>query len=284
MICVTGVQNCDVTSQGIFLLLTAYCLLLTVFFDSHCHLTAEQFDADREAVIRRAVDAGVTRMLTLATDVASSRAAIALAERFEGVYAAIGIHPESVRTASLEDLEIIRELAAHPKVAAIGEIGLDYYWDKTTVEVQQTFFEKQTELAAELDLPVAIHDREAHDKIMATLKQRQGIRVRGVLHAFSGSVEMAQDAFALGFVISLGGPVTFKNNRHAPDLVRAVPLEKILIETDSPYLAPHPYRGKRNEPAHVKLVAERIAELKGISTAQVATQTTNNAQQLFRGT
>lgn len=255
-----------------------------MLFDSHCHLTAEQFDADREAVIRRAVDAGVTRMLTLATDVASSRAAIALAERFEGVYAAIGIHPESARTASLEDLEIIRELAAHPKVAAIGEIGLDYYWDRTTVEVQQTFFEKQLRLAAELDLPVAIHDREAHDKIMATLKQRQGIRVRGVLHAFSGSVEMAQDAFALGFVISLGGPVTFKNNRHAPDLVRAVPLEKILIETDSPYLAPHPYRGKRNEPAHVKLVAERIAELKGISTAQVATQTTNNAQQLFRGT
>lgn len=252
-----------------------------MFFDSHCHLTAEQFDADREAVIQQAVDAGVTRMLTLATDVGSSRAVIALAERYEGVYAAIGIHPESVRLAAFEDLEIIRELAAHPKVVALGEIGLDYYWDRTTAEVQQTFFEKQLQLAAELDLPVAIHDREAHDEIMATLREMRGIHVRGVLHAFSGGVEMAQDAFALGLMISLGGPVTFKNNKHAPDLVRAVPLEKILLETDSPYLAPHPYRGKRNEPAHVKLVAERIAELKSVSMAQVATQTTTNAQHLF---
>jgi TatD DNase family protein len=259
--------------------------LSIMLFDSHCHLTAEQFDADRDEVIQRAVDAGVTHMLTLATDVESSRAAIALAERFEGVYAAIGIHPESVSVSSLDDLEILRELAAHEKVVAIGEIGLDYYWDKTTANLQQTFFEKQLEFAAELNLPVAIHDRDAHEKIIATLKettQQRKFQVHGVLHAFSGGIEMAQTAFDLGFFISFGGPITFKNNKHAPNLLRALPLEKILIETDSPYLTPHPFRGKRNEPMHVKLVAERIAALKQLSIEQVATQTTSNAKILFR--
>lgn len=249
-----------------------------MYFDSHCHLTAEQFDADRDAVIQRAMDAGVTQMLTLATDAASSRAVITLAEEHRGVYAAIGIHPESVREASLDDLSLLRELAGHEKVVAIGEIGLDYYWDKATAEIQQTFFEKQLELAGELGLPVAIHDRDAHEKILATLRV---IPARGVLHAFSGSAEMASAALDLKFMVSFGGPVTFQNNKRAPELVRALPLDKILIETDSPYLAPHPLRGKRNEPAHVALVAERIAGLKGLSNEQVATQTTKNAQALF---
>lgn len=267
-----------------------------MFFDSHCHLTAEQFDADRDAVIQRAVDAGVTRMLTLATDVESSRAVIALAEKFDSVYAAIGIHPESVSRVSLDDLKIIRALASHEKVVAIGEIGLDFYWDKTTAELQQTFFEAQLELAAELNLPVAIHDRDAHEKILETLKNfarsenretKSGEReargkARGVLHAFSGDEAMARQAFDLGYVVSFGGPITFKNNKRAPDLIRALPLEKILVETDSPYLTPHPYRGKRNEPANVHLVAERIAELKNLSVEQVAMQTTSNAKNLFR--
>lgn len=252
-----------------------------MFFDSHCHLTAEQFDADREAVIQRALDAGVTRILTLATDVASSRAVIALAERYAGVYAAVGIHPESVSRAELDDLVVLREMAGHEKVVAIGEIGLDYYWDKTTSDLQQNFFEKQLELAAELKLPVAIHDREAHDAIIETLERKREMQVRGVLHAFSGDAAMAAKAFDLGFVVSFGGPITFKNNNHAPDLIRALPLEKMLVETDAPYLAPHPLRGKRNEPAHVIRVTERIAELKGLSSEQVATQTTINAQTLF---
>ncbi|HZQ08722.1 MAG TPA: TatD family hydrolase [Anaerolineae bacterium] len=255
---------------------------MTILFDSHCHLTAEEFEPDRAAVIQRAVDAGVTRMLTLGTDVASSRAAIALAERFEPVYAAVGIHPEAVREASLDDLDVIRELAAHPKVIAIGEIGLDYYWDKTTAELQQTFFERQLELAADLRLPAAVHDREAHEKIIETIAIYK--KVRGVLHAFSGSMEMAQRAFKLGYVISLGGPITFSNNQRAPELIRALPLDKILIETDSPYLAPQPFRGKRNEPAHVKLVAEHIAHVKGLSIERVAAQTTQNAEALFQVT
>lgn len=283
-----------------------------MFFDSHCHLTAEQFDADRDAVIQRARDAGVTHMLTLATDVTSSRAAIALAEKYEGVYAAVGIHPESVTQAAQDDLSRIRELAQHPRVVAIGEIGLDYYWDKTTAALQQDWFEKQLELATELNLPVAVHDREAHEKIIETLQRafrrpdyRENPRpgsptvsvsppvadvrnaprsepIHGVLHAFSGNLEMARAAFALGFSVSFGGPVTFKNNRHAPDLIRALSLDKVLIETDSPFLAPHPYRGKRNEPANTRLVAERIAELLESSLEDVAAQTTRNAGHLFR--
>lgn len=238
----------------------------------------------------------MTRMLTLATDVASSRAVIALAEKYPGiVFAAVGIHPESVGAASLDDLKIIRELAGHTAVVAIGEIGLDYYWDKTTLDLQQTFFEKLLELAADLNLPVAIHDREAHAAVMGTLGRmfpgggngrgelstRGALSTRGVLHAFSGDLEMARAAFDLGFVVSFGGPITFKNNKNAPELIRALPLDKLLIETDSPYLTPHPYRGKRNEPAHVRLVAERMAEIQGLSGEQVATQTTKNAQALF---
>lgn len=224
-------------------------------------------------------------MLTLATDVATSRTVIALAEKYPGiVYAAIGIHPESVHTALLNDINVLRELAAHAAVVAIGEIGLDYYWDKTTKELQQTFFEAQLTLAAELNLPVAIHDREAHAVVLGTLQRMcpMGGSLRGVLHAFSGDLAMAQAAFELGFLVSFGGPITFKNNRTTPDLIRALPLQKILIETDSPYLTPHPHRGKRNEPMHVKLVAEKIAGLKDLSNVQVATQTTINAQTLFR--
>ncbi|GIL15176.1 MAG: hydrolase TatD [Chloroflexota bacterium] len=258
------------------------------FFDSHCHLTAEQFDADRGAVIQRAVDAGVTRLLTLATDVTSSHAAIALAEKFDAVFCAVGIHPESVSKAELGDLRRLRELAAHPKVVAIGEIGLDFYWDKTTAEAQQKFFESQLELAAELALPVCIHDRDAHAKLLATLENfaratpRAARHARGALHAFSGDAAMAQRAFDLGYVVSFGGPITFKNNKTAPALLNALPLEKILIETDAPYLTPHPWRGKRNEPAYIKLVAQQIATARGLSVAQVAAQTTHNALELFR--
>jgi TatD DNase family protein len=253
-----------------------------MFFDTHCHLTDKAFDADRAAVIQRALDAGVTRMLTLATDAASSRAAIELAERFACVYAAVGIHPESVREAKTTDLRLIRELAQRPKVIALGEIGLDFYWDKTTAELQQNFFERQLDLAAELNLPVAIHDRDAHTTIIETLRARRNLNVRGVLHAFSGSIEMAHAAFDLGFVVAFGGPLTFKNNKQAPEMIRALPLEKILLETDSPYLTPHPLRGKRNEPTHVKLVAQRIAALQALSIEQVAAQTTRNALELFR--
>ncbi len=249
--------------------------------DSHAHLTDGKFAGDLDAVVERAQAAGVVRIVTLGTDVAESRAAIELAERYPMVYAAVGIHPESVREAAPDDLRAIRDIAAHPRVVAIGEIGLDYYWDRDSAALQQEWFERQLDLAAELRLPAAIHDRDAHDKIMGTLEARRGEGLRGVLHAFSGDEAMAQQALELGFCISLAGPVTFLNARRAPALVASLPLEGLLVETDSPYLAPHPLRGQRNEPANVARVAGRVAEIKELAVQQVAARTTENARRLF---
>jgi TatD DNase family protein len=251
------------------------------FIDSHAHLTDKAFANDLEAVIARAQEAGVERILTLGTDVPSSRAALALAEKHRGVYAAVGIHPEVVRQATLDDLQTIRELASQPKTVAIGEIGLDYYWDIASADRQQIFFQRQLELAAELNLPVSIHDRDAHQDIIGALRRFKELKPRGVLHAYSGGEAMAREALDLGFVISFAGPITFLNARKTPELVRVVPLEKTLIETDSPYLSPHPWRGRRNEPAHVGLVAGRIAEIKSCTVDQVAAHTTRNARALF---
>lgn len=251
------------------------------FVDSHAHLTDKAFAGDLDAVVDRARDAGVARILTLGTDVESSRAAIGLAEEYEVVYAAVGIHPEGARAARRDELKAIRELASHPKAVAIGEIGLDYYWDKDSAKTQQTFFEWQLEMAAELNLPVSIHDREAHREIIATLRRLKGLKLRGVLHCFSGDEAMAHEAIDLGFLISFAGPVTFLNARKVPLLAPRLPLDKILIETDSPYLSPHPMRGRRNEPANVTRVATRIAELNTLPVRKVAAQTARNAQALF---
>jgi TatD DNase family protein len=253
------------------------------FVDTHCHLTDAQFADDLDAVIQRARDAGVTRMVTLGTDVASSRAAIALAEKYAGVYAGVGVHPESVRDADFADLEILRELARHDKVVLVGEIGLDFYWDKTTAPLQQEFLERQLDLAAELNLPVAIHDRDAHEAILQTLTRKKAERsaLRGILHAFSGDVTMARRAIALGFYVSVAGPVTFLNAKKLLPIVAALPIEKLLIETDAPYLAPHPLRGKRNEPANLVRVAAKIAEIKSLELAATAAQLTENARRLL---
>jgi TatD DNase family protein len=249
--------------------------------DSHAHLTDTAFAGDLESVLERAQRAGVERILTLGTDVRSSRDAISLAEKYPGLYAAVGIHPEVVREASLGDLQTIRELSFHPRVVAIGEIGLDYYWDKASASSQRTFFERQLELAAELNLPVSVHDREAHQDILGTLRKYRDQHTHGVLHAFSGDVRMAREAIDMGFLISFAGPITFLNARRAPELVPLVPLDRVLIETDSPYLSPHPLRGRRNEPAHVSRVAERIAALTGRGVDEVAETTTHNARALF---
>lgn len=252
--------------------------------DTHAHLTDEQFAGDLEAVLDRARQAGLKRILTLGTDVASSRAALALAERYPDVYAAVGVHPEAVGAARDLDVNELRALAKSPRVVAIGEIGLDYYWDKTTVEAQQVWFERQLELAAELNLPACIHDREAHAEVRATLRAAHARwpHLTGVLHAFSGDAEMAVEAQGLGWYIAFGGPLTFRNARVTPEVARAAPWEQVLIETDSPYLSPHPHRGKRNEPARVALVAERLAELRAVSTDEAARRTFENAQTLFR--
>ena len=247
--------------------------------DTHAHLDFPQFDDDREEVIARALAAGVGIIINVGADLASSRRAVALAEAHPQIYAAVGVHPHDAKTLTEEVLTELRELARHPQVVAIGEIGLDFYRDLSPRDVQRQAFERQLALARELDKPVIIHDREAHAEVMDTLRRWQGLR--GVLHCFSGSLEMARRAVELGFYISIAGPVTFKNARRLPEIVRQLPLERLLIETDCPYLAPHPHRGERNEPAYVRLVAEAVAEIKGLPLEEVARVTTANTQTLF---
>lgn len=254
--------------------------------DTHLHLDFHQFDDDRDAVVDRATEAGVTQMITIGTDLPSSRAAVALAERYPGVFAAVGVHPnDGADWDASETPAALRALAAHPKVVAIGEIGLDYYWERVPHDHQARVFRAQLELAAELDLPVVIHDRDAHADLMTILRRwvsdATPRRRRAVLHFFSGDRSMADEALALGFFLGVDGPVTYKNASELQALVAGLPLDRLLIETDAPFLTPQPFRGRRNEPAYVVEVARKVAELQGRSLGEVARQTTHNAQVLF---
>ncbi len=254
--------------------------------DTHLHLDFEQYDADRAEVVERALAAGVSEMITIGTTLETSANAVALAERFPSVWAAVGIHPNDATEWGGEAEAALRAWASHPKVVAIGEIGLDYYWERVPHPIQQRAFDEQLALAAEVGLPVIIHDRDAHEAVMATLRRWAGTlpaaQRRGVLHFFSGDRAMAEEALALGFFLGTDGPVTFKNARDLHALVADLPLDRLLLETDAPFLAPHPHRGQRNEPAYVRLVAEQVARLHGTSLEQVAQQTTHNAHRLFR--
>ena len=259
--------------------------------DTHCHLGFEHFDSDRDAVMRRASEVGVTRIVVPALDTLTSRAAIALAERYAGVYAAVGIHPNDIgpEPAPLEGvLADIRAIAAHPKVVAIGEIGLDYYRERTPRALQHLWLEAQLALAAELGLPVIIHNREATTDVLALLSAWVGgelpaaLTIRaGVLHSFSATWEDAQTALEWGFYLGFSGPVTFKKADEMRRVAALAPAERILVETDAPFLAPHPHRGQRNEPAYVRYIAEQIAQVRGVGLERIAGQTTHNANVLF---
>jgi TatD DNase family protein len=255
-----------------------------VLIDSHCHLTFSAFDDDRAEVLARAAEAGVVAFIDPGTDLEDSRQIIASAEEIPNLYAAIGFHPNDAGACDTAALVELRRMAQHPKVVAIGEIGLDYYWDKAPHSVQQQVFDQQLRLAKELDKPVIIHQREAAEDTMAILR-RWGVGQAHpglVLHSFSGDLVMAQAAVDLGFYIGISGPVTFKNARDLPEIVAAIPPERLLVETDAPFLSPHPFRGKRNEPARVKLIAERIAEIKQQSFAEMSRQLTENTVRLFK--
>ncbi len=256
--------------------------------DSHCHLDLRQFNADRDAVIARMAESGIRYAVNPGVDLPSSRAAVALALRqHECIYAAVGIHPHEAKTLDAAVLEELKTLACSPKAVAIGEIGLDYYRDFSPRDAQWRAFEAQLELAAELDLPVIVHDRDAHDDVLAILRDWHSSlpsprsTLYGVVHSFSGDVAMAEQVVALGFFIGVSGPVTYKNADRLRQVVRAVPLERLLIETDAPYLTPQPHRGQRNEPAYVSLVAQAVADVRGVTLEQVASQTTANARALF---
>jgi len=252
-----------------------------MLFDTHVHLNAQQFSEDLNEVIDRARMEGVQYMVVVGFDRPTIIKAMELIEEYDFIYASIGWHPVDAIDMRDEDLEWIEELARHPKVVAIGEMGLDYYWDKSPKEVQQEVFRKQIQLAKKVKLPIVIHNREATADIVTILKEESAAEVGGIMHCFSGSVEVAKECVEMNFYISLGGPVTFKNAKKPKEVAQEIPLNKLLIETDCPYLAPHPYRGKRNEPSYVKLVAEQIAELKGLSYEEVSQVTTENAKILF---
>ncbi len=251
--------------------------------DSHAHLDFSQFDGDREQVIERAIRAGVSRIINVGADVPSSERSLELAERYPFIYASVGIHPHDADTLNEASLDTLRALAGHPRVVAIGEIGLDYYRDLSPRDRQLGAFERQLDLAESLGLPVIIHDRDAHEAIMAVLSQRAkvGRAPRGVLHCFSGDLAMARQAIEMGLYISVGGPVTFQNARRLPEIVQSIPLSRLLLETDCPYLTPHPYRGRRNEPAFVALVAQKVAEIRKISLEEVEQVTSDNVERLF---
>ena len=251
-----------------------------MLFDTHAHYDDEHFDGDREALLAGMPEKNVGLIVNPGCDISSSRTAVALAESFDFVYAAVGIHPENCADFVPEQIDTLRQMAKAPKVVAIGEIGLDYYWDENPPrELQKTVLRRQLALARELNKPVIIHDRDAHEDTLAIVREFPGIR--GVFHCFSGSPEMARELLALGWYLGFDGPITYKNARRAPEVIAAAPLERLLIETDSPYLAPVPHRGERNDSGLVYLVAEKIAEIRGISPGEVARITAQNGRELF---
>lgn len=252
-----------------------------MLFDTHAHYDDEAFDADRDALLTALPQRGVGLILNPGCDVESSRKAVAYAAAYPHVYAAVGIHPGNCGGCTADDLAAIRALAQQPKVVAIGEIGLDYYWEENPPrDFQQQVLRQQLALAQELALPVIIHDREAHADTLSIVREFPG--VTGVFHCFSGSPEMARELLQMGWYLGFDGPVTYKNARRAPEVAAVTPPERMLIETDSPYMTPVPYRGKRNDSGYVYLVAEKLAAWKGVTPEELARITTENGKRLFR--
>jgi TatD DNase family protein len=255
--------------------------------DTHCHLDFNNFDSDRLDVLSRAQQAGLTRIINPGVDLENSKALIQLCETYPEIYAAVGVHPNSALTWGERTIQELRQLAQHPKVVAIGEIGLDFYHDRAPKDLQIRILNAQLELADELELPVILHSRQAESDTLDVLadwviKRKLASSAPGVLHSYGGDEPTAQQAIAMGFYIGITGPVTFRNAVQLQQMVTRLPLTRLLVETDAPFLAPHPYRGKRNEPAYVRLVAEKIAYLKDQSLENIMEQTTANAEQLFQ--
>lgn len=248
--------------------------------DTHCHFNHQQFEDDIPEALQRAEAAGVGRMIVVGYDLESSRAAVRLAEKYASLFAAVGVHPHDARSWSRETAEEIRVLAQHPRTAAIGEIGLDYHYNFSSVDEQKQAFKQQLWLAADLQMPFIIHCREAYPDTLAVLESRpEGLN--GVMHCWAGTEQQAQQAVDTGLWLGIGGLATFKNAEEVRQAVRNVPLERIVLETDAPYLAPVPHRGKRNEPAYTALVAQRVADLLQLPYTEIAESTTRNAEALF---
>ena len=250
-----------------------------MYFESHAHYDDERFDDDRDELLASFPAEGIETVVNSSSDIASSRASIALAEKYPFFYASVGVHPHEVSKMREEDIDTLRELSKHPKVVAIGEIGLDFYYDLSPRDDQRYWFKRQLALAEELDMPVIIHSRDASQECFDIISA-SNVR-KGVIHCYSGSAPMAQDYADMGFYIGIGGSLTFKNNKKTVEVVEKLPLEKILIETDSPYLAPVPYRGRRNDSHLLKYVVEKISEIKNVPEIDICNITKNNAIELF---
>ena len=251
-----------------------------MYFDSHAHLDDARFQQDFDEILARMAENRVTRMMNIGCDLPSSENSVRLAERFDWVWAEVGSHPDDADHVDEARIAVYRQLAKHPRVKAIGEIGLDYHYEDVPRGVQQQAFRMQMALAEELGLPVVVHEREAHGDGLAIVDEFPN--VRGVFHCFSGSPELAHELVRRGWYIGFTGVVTFKNARKAVETAQSIPLDRILIETDCPYMAPEPFRGRRNDPSYVPLVAQKIAALRGISAEEAAQATWDNACRLFR--
>ncbi|MEA4826750.1 MAG: TatD family hydrolase [Clostridium sp.] len=252
-----------------------------MIFDSHAHYDDESFDEDREQVIKELKENGIIGVLNCGASLKGAKDSLKLAEKYDFFYAAVGIHPENAYELTDEAFEEIKQMTKNSKVRAIGEIGLDYYWDENPPkDVQKEVFRRQMQLAKELNLPVVIHDREAHGDTLEIMKEFP--EVKGVLHCFSGSVEFARECLKLGYYIGFTGVVTFKNAKKVLEVAKEVPLDRLLVETDCPYMAPTPYRGKRNRSEYIKFIIEKVAEIKGLSTAEMENKTIKNTKNLLK--
>ena len=254
---------------------------MTEWFDSHCHVDEEQFNEDREAVLARMREHGITRYAVIGSDMATSRRAVDFCAAHDGAYAVGGIHPHEAKGFREEDQDEIRGWYRSGKIRAIGEIGLDYYYDLSPRETQRAVCIRQMELAWEIGAPVAYHIRDAHGEMLEIMKSMKQKLTGGIIHCFSGSAEMAKEYLKLGYYISFAGPLTFKKAPKLQETARIVPKDRLLIETDSPYMAPEPVRGRRNEPANVRYVGMKLAEIRGESAEEVAAYTTENAMRVY---
>ena len=255
--------------------------MINKFVDSHAHLDDNRFNQDRDAIINALYENNVEMVLNPGADLKTSKKAVEIAEKYPFVYAAVGCHPHDTKYMNDETMNIFKELAKSKRVVAIGEIGLDYYYDNSDRDIQRKWFREQIRLAKELDLPYIVHDRDAHEDLLKIMKEEHYDGTRGILHCYSGSVEMSKEFLKLGFYISLAGPVTFKKARVPKMVAKDTPFDRLLIETDAPYLTPEPFRGKKNEPKYVKYVAEEIAKIRNISVNEVAIKTMENFKTLF---
>lgn len=252
-----------------------------MYFDTHAHLDDGRFKEDQDKVIMRAKDAGVSLIVNVGYNLISAKNTVELTKKYDFIYGAVGIHPHDAKDANDNVLSRIKNMTKEPKIVAIGEIGLDYYYDNSPRDIQKRVFRRQIMLARELKMPIIIHDRDAHQDVFDIVKEEKACEVGGIFHCYSGSLEMAREVMKLGFYISFGGPVTFKNAHKLKEVAKEVPLDRMLIETDCPYLTPVPYRGKRNEPSYVLHTAKEIADIRGMNVDELAKITYENGKKVF---